>query len=333
MRQQNGKATIRDVARLAEVSVSSVSRYLADPGSVRAYSAYRIRDAIRQLGYEPNAFAQGLRQGRGHTVGMVVPNLEFFCAKACRAVSDYFYERGQAVFVCSSDGDPAKEQFFIRQLQRQRVAGLIVSSCGLNPVFLEQQARQDIPLVLLDGDDPVPCDLVSVDYQEAARRMTEHLLQAAQPTHLHLLLGEQAAARTHLCEAGVRDALPAAGGPSVHSHYGCRREGRMPAAAARVARDAARGKPGVLAFEPEFLEQTVVQLNQQDPALLGQVALSGMAMSNTCDKLGAGLSCLVQDAAWAGVTAAQALYRRIHEGAKNEPPQVYRVPVRASWDE
>ena len=89
----------------------------------------------------------------------------------------------------------------------------------------------------------------------------------------------------------------------------------------------------VLDFEPEFLEQTVVQLNQQDPALLGQVALSGMAMSNTCDKLGAGLSCLVQDAAWAGVTAAQALYRRIHEGAKNEPPQVYRVPVRASWDE
>ena len=49
MRQQNGKATIRDVARLAGVSVSSVSRYLADPGSVRAYSAYRIRDAIRQL--------------------------------------------------------------------------------------------------------------------------------------------------------------------------------------------------------------------------------------------------------------------------------------------
>ena len=333
MGQQSGKATIRDVARMAEVSVSSVSRYLADPGSVRAYAAYRIRDAIQQLGYEPNAFARGLRQGRGQTVGMVVPNLEFFCAKACRAVSDYFYERGYAVFVCSSDEDPAKEQFFIRQLQGQRVAGLIVSSCGLNPVFLEQQARQDIPLVLLDGDDPVPCDLVSVDYREAARRLTERLLRTDRPAQLHLLLGEQAAARTHLCEAGVRAALPAQGGLPVYPHYGCRREGRMPAAAQRIARDTANGWPGVVAFEPEFLEQTVIQLNRRDPALLGRVALTGMAMSNTCDKLGVRLACLVQDAAWAGVTAAQALDRRINENAKNDPPRTYRVPVRASWDE
>ena len=156
MTQENRKATIREVAQLAEVSVSSVSRYLADPGSVRAYAAYRRRGAIQPLGYEPNTFARGLRQGRGRTVGMVVPDLEFFYAKACRAVGDYFYERGYAVFVCSSDGDPAKEQFCVRQLQSQRVAGLIVSSSGLNPVFLEQQARQGVPLVLLDGESLPP---------------------------------------------------------------------------------------------------------------------------------------------------------------------------------
>ena len=331
--QENRKATIREVAKLAEVSVSSVSRYLADPGSVRAYAAYRIREAIQQLGYEPNAFARGLRQGRGRTVGMVVPDLEFFYAKACRAVSDYFYERAYAVFVCTSDGNSVKEQFCVRQLQAQRVAGLIVSSCGLNPVFLEQQARQGVPLVLLDGEGRLACDLVSADYADAACRLTARLLRTEQPHQLHLLLGEQSAHRTHLCEDGVQRALADAADLPVYRHYGCDREGRLPAAVEQVARAAEAGRPGVVAFEARHLEQTVILMNRQYAGLLRRVALTGMAVANTRDKLGLDLPCLVQDPAYAGVTAAQALYRRMEGEADGEPPRTYPVPALASWDE
>lgn len=331
MKQEGGKATIRDVAALAEVSVSSVSRYLADPSSVRAYAAYRIREAIQRLGYEPNAFARGLRQGHGRTVGMVVPNLEFFFAKACRAASDCFYAQGYAVFVCPSDGDPAKERFFVRQLLGQRVAGLIVSPCGLNPVFLQQQARQGPPLVLLGGAEPVDCDQVTVDYPRAARLLVDRLLAHDPPTELHLLLGEQAAAGTRLCEEAVRQALP--GGPPVIPHYGCWREGRMPAAVDRAAQAAEGGRPAVLAFEPEFLEQTAILLNRRDTALLDRVALTGLAMPNTCDKLGLRLPCLVLDAACAGVTAAQALQRRLQSPGEAEPPRTWPVPARPSWEE
>ena len=331
-KEQQGKATIRDVARLAEVSVSSVSRYLADPSSVRAYAAYRIREAIQRLGYEPNAFARGLRQGHGQTVGMVVPNLEFFFAKACRAASDYFYEQGYAVFVCPSDGAPAKEQFFVRRLLGQRVAGLIVSSCGLNPVFLQQQARQGPPLVLLGGAEPVACDLVAVDYARAARRLVARLLAQDAPTELHLLLGEQAAASTRLCEEEVRRALPPGAGLPVIPHYGCWQEGRMPATVDQAVEAARTGRPAVLAFEPEFLEQTAILLNRRDTRLLDRVVLTGLAMPNLCDKLGLWLPCLTLDAACAGVTAAQALHRRIGAREPAEPPRAWPVPARPNWD-
>ena len=66
--------------------------------------------------------------------------------------------------------------------------------------------------------------------------------------------------------------------------------------------------------------------------LVAAMALTGMAMPNTCNKLGIDLDCLVQDAAWAGVTAAQALYHRITEQQTQEPPRIYPVPVRASWE-
>lgn len=58
------KVTIREVAALAGVSISSVSRYLKDPKSVQPLAAYNIKNVIRELEYEPNIFAQNLKRGR-----------------------------------------------------------------------------------------------------------------------------------------------------------------------------------------------------------------------------------------------------------------------------
>lgn len=58
------KVTIREVAALSGVSISSVSRYLKDPKSVQPLAAYNIKNAIRELEYEPNIFAQNLKRGR-----------------------------------------------------------------------------------------------------------------------------------------------------------------------------------------------------------------------------------------------------------------------------
>ena len=60
------KVTIREVAALAGVSISSVSRYLKDPKSVQPLAAYNIKNAIRELEYEPNIFAQNLKRGRSN---------------------------------------------------------------------------------------------------------------------------------------------------------------------------------------------------------------------------------------------------------------------------
>ena len=87
------KATIREVAALAGVSISSVSRYLKDPKSIQPLAAYNIKNAIRELEYEPNLFAQNLKRGKTNIIGLVVPHMEYCFGRVCRGVSDYFFER------------------------------------------------------------------------------------------------------------------------------------------------------------------------------------------------------------------------------------------------
>ena len=69
------KVTIREVAELAGVSISSVSRYLADPKSIQPLAAYNIKNAINELQYEPNMFARNLKRGQTQIVGLIVPHI------------------------------------------------------------------------------------------------------------------------------------------------------------------------------------------------------------------------------------------------------------------
>ena len=117
--EKEKRATIKDVAALAGVSISTVSRYLSNPESVKPFAAYKIKDAVNQLGYVPNTFARSLRKGSSRTVGVVVPNLEFFFGKASKAISDYFYGQGYVTFICETDNESDKEKFFIQQLINQ----------------------------------------------------------------------------------------------------------------------------------------------------------------------------------------------------------------------
>lgn len=90
MDYERKKVTIREVAELAGVSISSVSRYLADPKSIQPLAAYNIKNAINELQYEPNMFARNLKRGQTQIVGLIVPHMEYFFGKICHVVSDYF---------------------------------------------------------------------------------------------------------------------------------------------------------------------------------------------------------------------------------------------------
>jgi len=146
-------ANARDVARLAGVSVSTVSRALADAPQVSATTRDRVAEVAAQLGYHPNTMARGLRLGRTHVLGLLVPDLENpSFASVTKGVHARARAAGYAVFVADSEEARSAEPALLAEFA-QRVDGVIVASPRSDDASL-RRALGDLPVVLVNRDVP-----------------------------------------------------------------------------------------------------------------------------------------------------------------------------------
>ncbi len=156
--------TIRDVARQAQVSVSTVSRALSAPGLVKEATRQRVLQVVAGLGYQPNRAARSLITGRTGNLGIVVPDLTnpFFPA-VLRGVQTRAGEAGTSVFFCDSREDPVAEAELVRTMAAQ-VDGVvlcasllsdeaIVELAALTPLVLINRVVAGVSSVLMDSAD------------------------------------------------------------------------------------------------------------------------------------------------------------------------------------
>lgn len=155
--------TIRDVARAAGVSISTVSRALAAPEQVAADTRHRVQEAARSMGYRPNRAARGLITGRTGSIGLVVPDLENpFFGSICKGVQARARAAGYAVFVADTDEDPLLETEVVRSLTKQVDGVILCSARGSDeaiaalaeeaPMVLVNRELGDIPSITFDND-------------------------------------------------------------------------------------------------------------------------------------------------------------------------------------
>jgi LacI family transcriptional regulator len=155
--------TIRDVARAAGVSISTVSRALAAPEQVAAGTRDRVQEAARSMGYRPNRAARGLITGRTGSIGLVVPDLENpFFGSICKGVQARARAAGYAVFVADTDEDPLLETEVVRSLTKQVDGVILCSARGSDeaiaalaaeaPMVLVNRQLGDIPSITFDND-------------------------------------------------------------------------------------------------------------------------------------------------------------------------------------
>jgi LacI family transcriptional regulator len=172
------RATIRDVAKLARVDVSLVSRVLNNHPKASAAPATRERilSAAQTLGYQPNVVARGLRMARTWTLGLMLPNLTNpMYAEIIRAAEGHARERGYGlVFGTHIDGE--EEATFARLLQQGRVDGLLTASGVHGDAFLRRIANGGYgPLVMLNRRVRGVRPTVTVDDAAGSALAVEHL--------------------------------------------------------------------------------------------------------------------------------------------------------------
>ena len=169
---------MQDVAERAGVSVSTVSHVINGTRYVSPELTERVRAAMAELRFQPNAVARSLRRKETLTLGMIVPdNANPFFAMLAHTVENVCYHQGYSLILTNSGGDPAREIANVGVLLSKQVDGLILAAVGLGSRDLEQALRA-APVVLVDRNLPgAGVDTLLVDNLGGGRQATRYLIE------------------------------------------------------------------------------------------------------------------------------------------------------------
>ena len=207
------QATIRDVARLAGVSLATVSRVLSDGDyPVSAELKQRVRDAVAQLGYVPNTVARSLRQDVSRDIGLVIPNISNpFYLQTMLGINDALNKKDYSLILCNTMRNAQQERVYLRQLFERKVRGIILSSVDENADIVEEYGKKGMKFVLLDQKiTGMESTGINFDSRAGARMATEYLISLGHSRIAFATMPMTRWTRTEM-HMGYRDALVLAG--------------------------------------------------------------------------------------------------------------------------
>lgn len=150
--------TIKEIAKLLKISVSTVSRALNDHSSIGLTTKMKVKKLAAELNYEPNQKAIQFLHGKSFVIGVVLPELsESFFSAAISGIEDVAYKRNYTVLLAQSHDDAEKEKLLVAKMRTQRVDGLLVSVSKTTSTYehFEIFKKQNIPVVFFDRIPPV----------------------------------------------------------------------------------------------------------------------------------------------------------------------------------
>jgi LacI family transcriptional regulator len=328
-------ATIHDVARMAGVSIATVSRVLNGATTVNRDAAERVRASVEALQYNPNHAARTLRANRAKIIGLLVTDIRNpFFTSLIRGVEDVTQREGYSLILCNSDENAQKERQYIEMLCSERVAGTIIVCTNERQHASQLLRARGIPVVAVDRRvDDSYVDNVLVDNVRGAREAVTHLIQNGY-RRIGLLTGPQSTTTGRERLDGYKQALEAAGiafDPSLV------RIGPFTAETARqMTEELLAVVPGIDAL---FAANNMLSLGMleslhyheirvpDDIGVVGFDELPWAALSSIA------LTTVTQPAYELGSTAAARLFQRLHHSEPFSRQEIVLTPtlcVRAS---
>jgi LacI family transcriptional regulator len=213
--------TMRDVARLAGVSTSTVSAVLNASVPVSPARKKRVMEAMAALDYHPDAIARGLKTGKTNAIGVVIPDItNAFYPEVVRGVEDAARRAGYAVLLCDSNENASNEDAHLATLFSRRVDGVLLACCA-NSTAYATMVRRRFPMVFVDRIPPAVAEgTVSSDNLQAGYMATRHLLELGHQ-RIAMLAGNTVLSPHHDRLEGFRKAMQESHLPIRDEYLAC----------------------------------------------------------------------------------------------------------------
>lgn len=179
-------ATIKDVAKEAGVSVSTVSRVINNSGYVGAETKLKVHKAMSKLNFRPSGVARGLVSKTTKTIGLLIPDVSNpFYADVARGIEDSAIQNGFATILCNFEWKIDREKMYLEKLRQMWVDGIILSGSRSKLEDLIDLIG-DVPFVVIDRRDNPIGGAVWMDNETGGKVATDHLLDIGCKKLVHL---------------------------------------------------------------------------------------------------------------------------------------------------
>ncbi|MGK3115061.1 ribose operon transcriptional repressor RbsR [Candidatus Pantoea formicae] len=208
-------ATMKDVARLAGVSTSTVSHVINNNRFVSEQVREKVEQAIRELNYAPSALARSLKINQTRTIGMLLTaSSNPFYSEVVRGVENSCYERGYSLILCNTEGDEERMNRSLETLMQKRVDGLLMMCTETHLPSAEILNRYpSVPMVMMDwAPFEGRGDIIQDNALLGGELATQHLIDRGY-TRIACIAGPQDKTPARLRLDGFRKAMASSGLP------------------------------------------------------------------------------------------------------------------------
>jgi LacI family transcriptional regulator len=211
--------TIKDIAKVAGVSVTTVSRALNGYSDVNENTRQKIIEVAKQLNYIPNTIARSLVMNKSKTIGLLVSGLkresskDNFTFEVLAGVNQYVGETDYDMILFSTNSTKQREKTYTQLCRERRVDGAILQGIRIDDPYLQEVVESDIPCVLIDI--PIKSETVgyvTTDNVLGAKKAVQHLLELGHK-HIGMINGHEFAFVSVKRLEGYKQALLEAGLP------------------------------------------------------------------------------------------------------------------------
>ena len=177
--EDRGTITIIEVAEMAGVAISTVSRVINKKGGVSKDLETKVLEAIEKLNYRPNAAARALKVKSTKSLGLVIPSIENpVFPPLVKIIEDTATRYGFSTILCNSDGLLEEEAHYLELLTNKQVDGIILNAIGDYHEKFGEVRKAGVPIIILGRHiEGFPATCVTVDNYQGAYTATQHLTE------------------------------------------------------------------------------------------------------------------------------------------------------------
>jgi len=174
--QMKEHLTIGDIARIAKVSKTTVSRVINNSSLVNKQTKKKVLKVIEEMNFTPNALARSLTKKTNKTIGFLIPDiLNPFYMEIIQSIEEVVSKQGFSMYLCVTNQDPKKEEFYLNEMLERRTSGLIVVCTSINNSELLEKARKNIKMVSIHADIE-GVDKIDTTGEQGTFEIIEHLI-------------------------------------------------------------------------------------------------------------------------------------------------------------